>query len=241
MKTPDELLAKIMHCLAERYKTQLILKGGMLLRLLNSPRATQDLDYVWVRTKKRNLFGEELKEVLEEMEGIRVTRLQANSRGIFLSVEDVPAKQKAQIEITVVRSLHTPPQPMTTARLAQPFALQTHVIATMDLAEAFAHKIAAALERDLVRDLYDLMQLEHLTPIDIKTLQERLARLEVKRAKPKAVTLHEAVEMLRKKTGALTDKRIQEELGATLPPEELPGLKTILQASVERVLQKMLV
>ena len=65
MQTPDALLARLINHLAEEFKNQLILKGGMLLRLLNSPRATQDLDYVWLRTKKRNVFAEEIKNRLK--------------------------------------------------------------------------------------------------------------------------------------------------------------------------------
>ena len=91
MKTPEELLARLMNTLAQTFKNELILKGGMLLRLLNSPRGTQDLDYVWIRTKKRTLFADEIKKTLEQMEGIQVTNVHANSRGIFIRVFDQPS------------------------------------------------------------------------------------------------------------------------------------------------------
>lgn len=235
----EELLAKILSQLAEKFKNQLILKGGILLRLLNSARSTQDLDYVWIRTKKRTFFAEDVKKALEELDGISVTDIRANSRGVFLEIRDRLSDQKTKVEINMVPSTHLPPKPMSTAALTRPYALKTRVIAVMDPAEAFAHKIAATLERDLVRDLYDLTQLEPLTPFDQKTLEDRLSRLEIGRAKPRRIGLREAASLLRRKSEFLNQKRIETELSGMLPEEQIPGLEYLIRASVSRIVQRL--
>ena len=135
--------------------------------------------------------------------------------------------------------MRLPPTPMTTAVLVNQFLLAPKIIATMDLAEAFSHKIAATLERNLARDLYDLTQFEPLTTFDKETLQSRLAELEIRGEKSRAVSLEEACRILQEKAKDLTEKKLKEELSATLPPEQLVGLETLIRACVSRVAQKM--
>lgn len=239
MKSPEELMTRLMNHLAAKYKNRLILKGGMLLRLLKAPRATQDLDYSWIRTKKRGLFAKELQGAVEELEGVRVTAIQANSRGVFLDVQDEVTGQRTKIEINVATATHLPPQPLTTAALSDLYSLKPQIVTSMHLAEAFSHKIATALERDLARDLYDLSQFEPLTRFDEATLRDRLARLEIRRAKARKLTPQEAADLLKKKIAAMNEEKLQGELSALLPPEYLPGLTNIIRASVARLIQHL--
>lgn len=239
MKTTEELLAHLLNHLALKFNNQLILKGGMLLRLLNSPRSTQDLDYCWVRTKKRNIFGQEVKETLESLEGVRVTRLEANSRGIFLDVADRNSNVKAKVEIGVVKSMPLPPVPLATTSLSQPYSLASRIVSTMDLAEAFSHKIAASLERNLMRDLFDLAQMEPLTNFDAGVLKMRLAKLSIGRAKPREVSFREAAAILRRRMERLTQKDLEKELLAVLPQEKLTGGSLVIRASMSRTIQKL--
>ena len=239
MANTEEFLARLIGYLAEDFKNQLILKGGMLLRLLNSPRLTQDLDYCWIRTKKRSLLAQEIKKSLGAREGIEISDLKINSRGIFIDLLDKGSGQRAKIEVSVVQATHLPPQPMSTAPLTDRYSLQTYVISVMDFAEALSHKIAAALERDLIRDLYDLAQLEPLTPFDPATLKDRLSHLEIRRAKPRVVSCKEAADLLQQKANRLTKAQVVEELSATLPKEKLAGLETVIRASVHRIIQKI--
>lgn len=239
MKQNEELLVRLLGELAVQFKNELILKGGMLLRLLNSPRSTQDLDYIWIRTKKRTLFAEDLKIFLESLGDIKVPDVKANSRGIFIEVLHPSSGLKAKIEISVEKSTGKNPKPLSTALLARLYSLQPHIITTMDLSEAFAHKIAASLERNLVRDLFDLSQLEPLTSFDQKILQERLSHLAIARAKPRKVDMPEAVEMLKNKMESLTEKRMRDELSATLPEDQLAGLELVIRAAISRLIQKM--
>ena len=239
MNAPEELMIRLMNELADKFKDQLILKGGILLRLLNSPRQTQDLDYCWIRTKKRNLFADDLTKTLERLNGIQVVEVTANSRGVFLDIVDRNSGEKTEIEISVEKSTHLPPKPLSNALLANLYSLKPHLITTMDLSEAFSHKIAAALERDLVRDLYDLMQMEPLSHFDEATLKDRLSRLEVQRSKAKKVSMKEGSELLKKRLDSLTEKRLKEELSASLPQEQWVGLLPVIRATVSRIIRRM--
>jgi predicted nucleotidyltransferase component of viral defense system len=234
----EELLARLMNFLADKYKNQLVLKGGMLLRLLNSPRETQDLNYAWIRTKKRNLFAQDLKSSLETLEAVQIGNVLANSRGIFIEVTDANSGEKAKLEINVIESLHCPPKPMTTSALSQPYSLKPQIVTTMDLSEALSNKIAAALERDQIRDLYDLMLMEPLTPFDEKTLRDRLSKLEINRSKPKSVSTKEAAKMLKEKLNSRSG-RVADELSSIIPDQPMQGMEMILKASVFRIIQKM--
>lgn len=83
--------------------------------------------------------------------------------------------------------------------------------------EAFSNKIAAELERTSARDLYDLSQFEPLSAYDVAILGERLAKLSVNRAKPKAVTFQQASSMLRKRLDALVERALESELYPLIP------------------------
>ncbi len=239
MKPTEELLARILNHLAEKFKNQLILKGGILLRLLNSPRSTQDIDYSWVRTKKRTLFANDIKEGLESMEGILVSDVRCNSRGIFMQLIDQNSKQMAKVEIGVVTSLHLPPTPLSTAPLANIYSLKNCIVSTMNLAEAFSHKLAASLERNLMRDLYDLTQMEPLSDFDLDVFRERLKHLEIRRDKPRAVSIEEAILLLKKKANGVTQKDIEDELSAVIPKDRLIGSDLMIRASLSRIISKL--
>jgi len=184
----EPLLTRLMNCLAEQFKGQLLLKGGMLFRLLGSPRATADLDYVWVRTKKRNFLAQEIKQALDELSGIKIENISSNSRGVFLEGLDEISKNKFKIEINVVKKINLPPETRNTALLADKYALEGRMIATMALAENFSHKIAAAIERGLARDFFDILEAEGITDFDAKTLLERFSKIEIDRQKGRKIS-----------------------------------------------------
>jgi len=239
MKSTEELLTRVMNRLAERFKDQLVLKGGMLLRLYNSPRATQDIDFVLLTKESKKIWKEYLVEALNDLEDVKVDEVDQNSRGIFIDIEDSEGSLKAMIEINVLPSTQLPTEPLSTAPLAQKYSLSGRVITSMAIPEAFAHKIAATLERDAVRDLYDLSQMEAMGPFDQSALEMRLSKLYINRARPQAVSISEAAGMLRKKVEALEQKTIDKELNPFLPPEFRTGVLGVIRASVGRLIQRM--
>jgi predicted nucleotidyltransferase component of viral defense system len=237
----EELLVRLLNHLAEKLKDRMILKGGMLLRLLESPRPTQDLDFVFVSKESRKVLVKEIVAAIEEIEGMQVTRQDLNSRGIFIDVREEAGKNKATLEIDVAPAPHLPPEPISTARLSSRYSLAGHVVSAMALPEAFAHKIAACLERGVTRDLYDLFLLEPMTSFDEGTLRARLDRLEIDRSKPRKVSAQEASELLKKRLDDLTEERLREELYPLLPAENRMGLLTLIRAAVSRIIQRLTV
>lgn len=239
MKTPEELLTRVMNHLAGKFRNRLILKGGMLLRLYNSPRLTQDVDFVLLSRESKKKLKEGLIEALRKMPEIKIARVEVNSRGIFVDVADKEATQKVLIEVNVEPTTHLPPEPLSTANLSQKYSLSSRVISTMALPEAFSHKLAATLERDTMRDMYDLSRFEAMGSFDLTTLKDRLSRLSVQRAKPRSIHFREAAQKLRKRLELLDQKRIEIELFPILPSEYRPGILGIIKASVGRILQRL--
>lgn len=240
MNDREELLLKVIHLMSERFKDRIVLEGGMLLRLLNSPRMTQDVDYLLVsESSKKELVGE-IKNVLLKLKDVTVKDAKLNSRGIFIGLEGKGRPDiKAFLEINVVPFLLKPPASMSTGTLAGKYSMTGRVVASMDLSEAFSHKIAAALQRDSIRDLYDITIFEPLCDIDMAILRKRLESLSIKRQKAKKVSLAEAAEMLRKRAYDVTPEKVEKELGAWLPLPSLRGMDLVIRAAVSRVVQKL--
>lgn len=238
--TREELLVRVMHALAEHCRASAILEGGMLLRLLNCPRATQDVDYVLLSDDSKKTLAPKLEKILASIDGVHVRAVRINSRGIFFDLEtrdDPPTR--AAVEITVQSRVRLASESASTAQIARQYALPGRIVRTMALAEAFANKIAAVLERDNVRDWYDLTQFEPLTPFDAGTLQARLATLEIARKKPRAYSGAEAAALLRAKLTRVTESTLAEGLYPLLPAGHRAGLLRLIHATAHRVIARV--
>ncbi len=54
----EALIARALDCISQHFGKRAILRGGMVLRILGSPRYTNDLDYVFVPYKsKKDIDG----------------------------------------------------------------------------------------------------------------------------------------------------------------------------------------
>ncbi len=240
MKDREELLLKVMHLMSEHFKDKIILEGGMLLRLLNSPRVTQDVDYLLVSESSKKVLSGEIKNVLLKLDDVVVKDVRLNSRGIFVGLEgkDSPGV-KAFLEINVVSVLLRPPTSISTMALAGRYSMTGRVVASMEMSEAFSHKIAAALQRDSIRDLYDMTIFEPLCDLDMAVLRERLSSLSIKREKAKCVSLVKAEEMLRERADGITQEKVERELGAWLPLKSLQGMDMVIRSTILRVAQRL--
>jgi predicted nucleotidyltransferase component of viral defense system len=239
MRTPEELLTRVMNHLAENFRDRLVLKGGMLLRLYNSPRLTRDVDFVFISRESKKKLRDDLLKALGRMPEIKIANVDVNSRGIFIDVADEEETQRVLIEVNIAPRTHLPAEPLSTATLSQKYSLGGRVISSMALPEAFSHKIAATLERDTIRDIYDLSQFEAIGAFDTGTLKDRLSRLSVQRAKPQSIGFRDAAQRLRRRLDLLDQKRIETELFPILPAEYRPGILGIIKASVGRLLQRL--
>lgn len=233
----EHLLLKIIHLVATLYKNQVILKGGMLLRLMNSPRQTQDVDYVMTGKLSRKNMAEELALHLKKA-GMTVDKIRLNSRGAFMDVSE--SGIRVQIEISVVKELQQSPEQITTSALAMHFKVPPQIITVMSRSESYSHKIAAALERKNLRDLYDLSLFEADTAFDEKTLQYRLSELAVSRSKPVAIDFKEAGQRLKKRIEDVAQDDFERELTGWLPEAYLKNLYPLVRSSVMRLVQRLL-
>ncbi len=65
--TPDGLFLWVMHRFAEVFEDHAIIKGGMALRLMDCPRSTTDIDYVFVPYRSKNDVRARIESVLAEI------------------------------------------------------------------------------------------------------------------------------------------------------------------------------
>ena len=239
MNSREELLAELMNFLGQEFRSQLVLKGGMLLRLYNSSRATKDIDYLWVSKESGKILKDQLIKAFHTWGKVKIGEIRLNSRGVFIDIMDLENKQKVLLEISVVPKTYQPPIPLSTAPLSQKYQLAAQVVSTMAISEAYSHKIAATLERNAPRDLYDLSQFEGMGAFDKETLTARLSKLTIDPAKPQSLNFLEAAALLRKKIDNLKQENIEAELYPLLPEEYHAGLMGLLRASVGRLIQRL--
>lgn len=216
----ESLLLEVIHLINQKFKNQAILKGGMYLRLLNSPRHTRDVDYVFPTKVSRKVILKEIKSIFEP-KGIQIIKKSLNSRGIQMKIQK--GDIDADIEISVVKELSTPPEQYDTSKVAERFNVVPEIVTVMSMGEAFSNKIAAALERDVVRDLFDITVLMPLTTFNSETLNKRLSSLCIKRQKPISIDFKEAAKRLKEKADRLTREELANELTGVIPPEFIKG------------------
>lgn len=242
MKELEKFILEVMHLLAHRFKDRLVLKGGMQLRLLNSARYTQDVDYIFLSQESKKILVQSITTALSKSNRITIENTSLNSRGIFMDICVTDnSSLKAQLEISVVSDTDLIPAPMSTMNIALTHSIAGQVVNTLPLPMAFSHKIAAALERDVMRDLYDLYIFEGLTDFDHATLIKRLNKLCINRVKPIAIDYPEAANRLRQKTAVIDQLSVEKELLPLLLPGDYTGLALIIKSALIRLADKLVI
>lgn len=233
----EKLLLDILSLINSSFKNSAILKGGLVLRLLNSPRYTQDIDYIFTTKQSRKSILPIIEKALAK-ENIKITRSLINSRGLFINVED-ETKTLAQIEISIDHQHHPKTEVISTASLSIKNGRTPELITILARDVGFSHKIAATLERDALRDFYDLSLYEPLTNIDSDTLEKRLSALEINRKKMPPYSFEEAANLLEKKINSTKDQDLEQGLKQLLPESYRFGIAPTIKASVLRVCEKI--
>jgi hypothetical protein len=233
--TNDGLFLWVMHRFAEAFEHRAVLKGGMALRLVDSPRATTDIDYVFVPFRSKADIKQRIEQLLAEIEGARVsvglhsTMLRADVR-----VDDAAI----QIEASVASECRS--AAMATGGFALALGQPSHVVRIMSWDCALASKLSAWNERRLLRDLYDCYFLSARLGEwpDLPTLDARLAsftsRLPALRRR-KRMTRAELAADLREAAGGIDEDAVHAGLAALLPESELAGLAPRLRAATVRL------
>lgn len=70
--TREGLFLWIMHRFAEVFEDRAVLRGGMALRLMDCPRQTVDIDYVFVPFESKKEIAERIRRILDEIDGAEI-------------------------------------------------------------------------------------------------------------------------------------------------------------------------
>lgn len=235
MPTPDAregLMVRIMNHFADVFGPQAVLKGGMVLRLLDCPRFTNDLDYVFVPHASKKEIVSQVIKALQALDGVKVTH-SLNSKCLRCQVMGEAAR--VQVEVQVAKKCAT--TELSTIRLAHAHRQQGHIIRVMSFESALAHKLAAWNERRLLRDLYDAYFLFTVMAVqpDVGVLALRLESVERRGpggSRKHRMSLPELVDGLRLEAAELTQAALEMELRDILASEELAGLAMKLRISI---------
>jgi predicted nucleotidyltransferase component of viral defense system len=223
-RTEEELFVWILHRFSEKFENHMILKGGMELRLLESQRYTNDLDFVFVPFESKKEIASKIISLLKEIPGAIISH-QMNSKALRIQIR----KNVVAIQIEVNVAKHCPSTPVATGALASQVGEQPRIIQVMSYDVALAHKLAAWNERRLIRDLYDayfLMTRVGAAP-DTEILRERLRKIQSRIPKlknKKKMTLLEFLNELEASLLELDQSLLDQELEPLLSLTERAGL-----------------
>jgi len=232
-QTTEALLAWIVDFFAVNFGAHAILKGGMALRLLQSPRYTNNADFVFVPYSSKKDALELIHTKLSQVKGLTFTSTM-NSKALCLKI--TYANQTAQVKINVHKECAS--IPVSTTLLSSVHGLTPRLIRIMDLPTAFAHKLAAWNERHLLRDLYDIYAFSTVMKVspNRSILSERLAHVHVDPKTKPAKNLVQFKAQLVEEADRLTEKYIHE-LSALLPHAEMAGLVMRMQFAVRNLVE----
>lgn len=223
----------MMNRLSEVYSENAILKGGMVLRLLDSPRYTNDLDYIFIPFNSKKEILPMIEKVVSELEGAKI-KSQFHSTSLRVQIE----YQKIKIQIEANASQECKVEPLSTSSLAKANNQLPRIIRVMSLDWALAHKIAAWNERELMRDIYDIYFLHSVlkTLPDLEVLKKRLEKVnrrnQMKKSQIKKMSLKELKEKIENYANEITQKEITDGLQDILGPQERVGLDKKIKMSL---------
>jgi predicted nucleotidyltransferase component of viral defense system len=237
--TREGLLLWVMHRFAQAFGEHAIIKGGMALRLLDSPRSTNDIDYVFVPYESKKDIVPKICEILRDLEDADI---KINLHSTMLRADIRLDSAAVQVEASVDISCDA--TPIATGGFAREQDQPSQIVRIMRLDTALAQKLAAWNERRLARDLYDcyflarrLGEKPNLTVLK-KRLSEIRSQLPKLRRKRK-MSIPEFAEELRQEAENLTQKRLADELGGLLPHEEMAGLAPRIKAALNTVAEQI--
>lgn len=232
----EALIACVLDLFAQQFPRRAVLRGGMVLRVLGSPRFTNDLDYLFYPCRSKKDIVEEVVSCLKLIEGARVSySLNSKCLRVVVTVGDATVQVEAKVAMSVKTTMAS------TRLVSRAFSLPPRMVLVADHAVSLANKLAAWNERRLVRDLYDVwFFLQMGVKPDADTLRDRLRKPVYSRlVKPEkrfpGSSLDEFYDFIREHAGRLTDTNIAADLVDYLPANELPGLAMQFRSAFARL------
>lgn len=235
--SPEKVFLWLMHRFAEVFEDHAILEGGMALRLIDSPRSTTDIDYVFVPFTSKKDIRKKIESVLNEIEGADIhVEMHSKMLRAEIHVDSIAIQLEAHV------ALECDTIPMATGGFARSLGQPSRIVRIMRLDCALAHKLAAWNERRLARDLYDCYFLaSRLGEMpDLRVLDARLAKIDSKLPKLKTVrtmSRDELASELRAAADGISQEGLSKELTGILPHEELTGLAPRVSAALRKIVE----
>ncbi len=235
----EDLMLQIMYKFADKFGEKAILKGGMDLRLLDCPRYTNDLDYVFSPFSSKK---EIQKDVISALREIPNLEFEDSTNSKCIRIQCSHNEIKLQIEINVLENCAS--QELSTASLAQKNNQLVRIIRGMSFEVSLSHKLAAWNERRLIRDLYDCYFMASVLDIspNLETLQLRLSKIEsrIKNLKKiKKLSLTEFTDILNIEAKRISQEMIEKELRDYLEPAQLPGLDLKIKYGLNKIIDSI--
>ena len=236
-KKEDELLAKTIDIITEKFGAKAILRGGMVLKALGSIRYTNDVDYVFVPYKSKNEIVKDLVECLNKIPNSEISySLNSKCLRIKIKVEDT----MIQVEAKVAKKMNT--EFITNKLISYEHNLPVRIIPIVNHSISMANKLAAWNERRLIRDVYDIWFFIQMgVSADQEILKKRLIKpIYSRTVKPeeyfKGVSINEFYEFIRGYVNSINDNQIEEQLGDYLLPKEIVGLSLMFKAAFVKLI-----
>lgn len=231
----EALLAWIVDFFATSFGNSAVLKGGMALRLMHSPRYTNDVDYIFIPFDSKKGAKEIIEQALSTVEGLRYESAM-NSKALRILV--TYGGQRAQIEVNVEKECSS--VPMSSALLSTSHGRPARILRVMEPGVSFAHKIAAWNERELKRDLYDIYQYESLLRVlpRMEILKARLKKARSYKNIVAAQNLKDLVDKL-EQTAAVLDDSSFDDLRPLLGEAESAGLSFRIKPAIMSLCEKI--
>lgn len=245
VQSDEGLRLWIINHLADKLGQHAILKGGMVLRLLDCPRYTNDLDYVFIPFRSKKDIVPLIDKAFQDLKGIEFQKgLHSTSVRYDFSLTNAFGTFRTKVEANVSETCES--EPLSTGDAAIQNKQLPRVVRVMRFDVALANKLAAWNERELVRDLYDayfihknLHQLPHLPTLTTRLQKINYARRVKNSSLPRSLSLPQFLDHLEKKIGKLTDDDIQQELRDSLDPTQQAGLALKIRVGLMQMIEKM--
>ena len=237
-KTFDELTVFIINKFAEIFGNHAILKGGMVFKLLGSPRYTNDIDYVFIPYKSKNEIKDNIFNELNKLFPDKVSyNVHSKCIRYIISSNNI----KIQVEVNV--DIECDSTELSTISLAKMNNQTGRIIRAMSYNQLLSHKLAAWNERELIRDLYDSYFLYDVLDEkpDIGILKKRLSKIEPAKGKEgiKSMTLGEFISKIEMHVKQLTFDDVSSELKDYLNQEELISLDKKIKIAIKNIISDL--
>lgn len=231
----EALLAWIVDFFSMNFGNSAILKGGMALRLMHSPRYTNDVDYIFIPFDSKKDAKGIIETALLKVDGLQ---FQSTMNSKALKILLTYGGQRAQVEVNVEKEC--PSIPMSSALLSTAHGRPTRILRIMEPGVSFAHKIAAWNERELMRDLYDIYQYESLFKVNprMDILKMRLKKARAYKGVAAALEIGELLDKLTHVAERLNDTALAE-LRPLLSEENLAGLAFRMRPAILALCEKL--